>query len=67
MKYVVYGSWIQHLHIVPSVFDIGNMEGICGNANGDQNDDILAPNGTRPASNNRQDIDIIINSWRYKI
>lgn len=43
------------------------MEGICGNANDDQNDDILAPDGTRPASDNRRDIDIIINTWRQKI
>lgn len=66
MKYIVAGSWIQYLHIISSVFDIGNMKGICGNANanGDQNDDILAPDGTRPASDNRRDIDIIINTWR---
>lgn len=64
MKYIVAGSWIQYLHIIPSDFDIGNMKGICGNANSDQNDDILAPDGTRPASDNRRDIDIIINTWR---
>lgn len=43
------------------------MEGICGNANGDQSDDILAPDGTAPASESRQDIDIIINAWRKGI
>lgn len=67
MKYRVSSSWIQYLHIIPSVFDIGNMEGICGNANGDQSDDILAPDGTAPASESRQDIDIIINAWRKGI
>lgn len=43
------------------------MEGICGNANGDQSDDILAPDGTAPASESRRDIDIIINAWRKDI
>lgn len=55
---MVNGNWIQHLQIVPSVFDIGNLEGICGNANGDNSDDFVAPDGTTG------DIDSIINTWK---
>lgn len=64
VKYKVSGDWIQHLHIIPSVFDIGNMEGICGNANGDNSDDFVAPDGRTPASNGEKDIESIINTWK---
>lgn len=64
VKYNVYSNWIQHLQIIPSVFDIGNMEGICGNANGDYSDDFVAPDGRIPASESRTDIDSVINTWK---
>lgn len=64
VKYNVSGDWIQHLHIIPSVFDIGNMEGICGNANGDDSDDFVAPDGRTPASDGWKDIESIINTWK---
>lgn len=64
VKYKVYSNWIQNLQIVPSVFDIGNLEGICGNANGDNSDDFVAPDGRTPASERREDIDSIINTWK---
>lgn len=64
VKYNVYSDWIQHLQIIPSVFDIGNLEGICGDANGDDSDDFVAPDGRTPASERREDIDSIINTWK---
>lgn len=67
MKYNVLKDWIQHLHIIPSVFDIGNMEGICGDANGDDSNDFVAPDGRIPESQSTHDIDSIINEWRYGI
>lgn len=64
VKYEVEEDWIKYLHIIPSVFDIGNLEGICGNANGDDSDDFKAPDGRTPASQGREDIDSIINTWK---
>lgn len=64
VKYNVYSNWIQHLQIIPSVFDIGNLEGICGDANGNDSDDFVAPDGRTPASERREDIDSIINTWK---
>lgn len=40
------------------------MEGICGNANGDNSDDFVAPDGRTPASDGKKDIESIINTWK---
>lgn len=40
------------------------MEGICGNANGDNSDDFVAPDGRTPASDEKEDIESIINTWK---
>ncbi|XP_056022076.1 uncharacterized protein LOC125649695 [Ostrea edulis] len=64
VKFNVYRNWIQHLHIIPSVFDIGNMEGICGNANGNESDDFVSPDGSTPTRLERDEIDQIISTWR---
>lgn len=42
------------------------MEGICGNANGDDSDDFKAPDGSTPANQTRKDIESIINTWKYE-
>lgn len=67
VKYVVYKNWIQHLHIIPSVFDIDNVEGICGNPNGNDSDDFVAPDGRTPESNERRHIDDIIKTWKVDL
>lgn len=41
------------------------MEGICGNANDNDADDFVAPDGRTPTSDSREDNDIIINTWKY--
>lgn len=64
VKYKLNGNWIQYLHIIPSAFDIDNIEGICGNANGNDTDDFVAADGR--TSNRREDIDIIINTWKIQ-
>lgn len=43
------------------------MEGICGDANGDDSNDFVAPDGRIPESQSTHDIDSIINEWRYGI
>ncbi|XP_056020810.1 von Willebrand factor D and EGF domain-containing protein-like [Ostrea edulis] len=64
VKFKVHSNWIQHLHIIPSVFDIGNMEGICGNANGNPSDDFVSPDGSTPTQLESDEIDQIISTWR---
>ncbi|XP_034326433.2 von Willebrand factor D and EGF domain-containing protein isoform X1 [Magallana gigas] len=67
VKYKLHGNWIRYLHIIPSAFDIDNMEGICGNANSNDADDFVAPDGRTPTSDRREDIDIIINTWKIQL
>eukprot|EP00105_Crassostrea_gigas_P041617 XP_019925765.1 PREDICTED: uncharacterized protein LOC105335333 [Crassostrea gigas] len=67
VKYKLHGNWIRYLHIIPSAFDIDNMEGICGNANDNDADDFVAPDGRTPTSDSREDNDIIINTWKIQL
>ncbi|XP_061187357.1 von Willebrand factor D and EGF domain-containing protein-like [Saccostrea echinata] len=51
LRYRYYGSWVNSISIFPSYFDVGNTEGICGNANLDRGDDFI-PFGSFSPTNN---------------
>lgn len=63
VKYKIGQSWLYEIHITPSIFDEGNVEGLCGNPNSDTSDDFILQ-GTRVSTLNSRDFQA---SWRYSL
>lgn len=60
VKYRTGDDLIYNIHITPSIFDEGNVEGLCGNPNNDMSDDFI-PQGSRVSTSNTRDFQ---ESWR---
>lgn len=60
VKYRIGQDWIYNIHITPSMFDEGNVEGLCGNPNSDTSDDFI-PQGSRVSTSNTRNFQA---SWR---
>lgn len=61
VKYRIGQDWLYNIHITPSIFDEDNVEGLCGNPNGDTTDDFI-PQGSSFSTDN---FHIFQGSWRY--
>lgn len=61
VQYRVGQDWLYNIHITPSIFDEDNVEGLCGNSNGDTTDDFI-PQGSSFSTDNFL---IFQDSWRY--
>ncbi|XP_062588306.1 von Willebrand factor D and EGF domain-containing protein-like [Saccostrea cucullata] len=51
LNYWYSGSHFYSINILPSYFDVGNIEGICGNANLDGTDDFIPFGSSSPTNN----------------
>lgn len=61
VDYQVGENWLYNIHITPSIFDEDNVEGLCGNPNGNLSDDII-PQGSSFSTDNFTTFQV---SWRY--
>lgn len=61
VEYQIGQDWLYNIHITPSIFDEDNVEGLCGNPNGDTTDDFIPQGSSFPTDN----FPIFQDSWRY--
>lgn len=62
VKYRIGEDWIYEIQIFPSIFDEDNVEGLCGNPNGNIEDDFI-PKGQSSSIDDQTEFQ---KSWRYK-
>lgn len=63
VEYQIGQDWLYNIHITPSIFDEDNVEGLCGNPNGDTTDDFIPQGSSFPTDN----FPIFQDSWRIDI
>lgn len=63
VKYRIGRNWLYEIHVTPSIFDEGNVEGLCGNPNNDSSDDFNLQESGKSTLNSS----VFQASWRVDI